>query len=78
MMCQGLHESSPKLPIIPGYEVSGEILELGSEAAKQLKVGSKIVGLNKDLFSGFAEECTLAFEVCYCSFVKCVVIQYGD
>ncbi|PNF14481.1 hypothetical protein B7P43_G16426 [Cryptotermes secundus] len=59
MICQGLHEISPKLPFIPGYEVSGEILELGSKAAKELKVGSKIVGLNKDLFSGFAEECVL-------------------
>jgi NADPH2:quinone reductase len=65
MICQGLHEISPKLPFIPGYEVSGEVLELGSEAAKELKVGGKIVGLSKDLFSGFAEECVLTSKVCH-------------
>lgn len=59
MICHGLYEIAPKLPFIPGYEVSGEILELGSKAAEGLKVGDKIVGLNKDLFSGFSEECVL-------------------
>jgi NADPH2:quinone reductase len=71
MICQGLHEISPKLPFIPGYEVSGEILELGSDAAKGLKIGDKILGLNKDLFSGFAEECVLSSKVCY----VCIVFQ---
>jgi len=64
MICHGLYEIAPKLPFIPGYEVSGEILELGSKAAEELKVGDKIVGLNKDLFSGFSEECVLQSLVC--------------
>jgi NADPH2:quinone reductase len=64
MICHGLYEIAPKLPFIPGYEVSGEILELGSKAAEGLKVGDKIVGLNKELFSGFAEECVLPSLVC--------------
>ncbi|KAJ9592760.1 hypothetical protein L9F63_015571 [Diploptera punctata] len=60
MICNGSYEIAPKLPFVPGYEVSGEILELGSKAAEGgLKVGDRIVGLNKDLFSGFAEECVL-------------------
>lgn len=63
MICNGLYEVTPKLPFIPGYEVSGEILELGSKAAESgLNVGDRIVGLNKDLFSGFAEECILLDE----------------
>jgi hypothetical protein len=65
MICHGLYETAPKLPFIPGFEVSGEILELGSKAAEGgLKVGDKIVGLNKDHFSGFAEECVLPSLVC--------------
>lgn len=77
MICHGLYEVAPKLPFIPGYEVSGEILELGSKAAEELKVGDKIVGLNKDLFSGFSEECVLQSMVCmpFCLYVlpgKCV------
>ncbi|XP_069674554.1 quinone oxidoreductase-like protein 2 homolog [Periplaneta americana] len=59
MICQGLYEVTPKLPFIPGYEVSGEILELDSKSEGGLKVGDRVIGLNKEHFSGFAEECIL-------------------
>lgn len=77
MICHGLYEIAPKLPFIPGYEVSGEILEVGSKAAEGLKVGDKIVGLNKDLFSGFAEECVLSSLVCILVFFACNVYFYN-
>lgn len=78
MICHGLYEIAPKLPFIPGYEVSGEILELGSKAAEGLKVGDKIVGLNKDLFSGFSEECILQSLVCmpFCLFSGTPTVSY--
>ena len=64
MICNGVYDVSPKVPFVPGYEMSGKILELGSKAAESgLKVDDRVVGLNKALFSGFAEECVLLDKV---------------
>ncbi|GFR10810.1 quinone oxidoreductase-like protein 2 homolog, partial [Trichonephila clavata] len=38
------------------YEFSGEVLETGSKV-KNLSVGDKVIGLNKDTFSAMATEC---------------------
>ncbi|CAG9830001.1 unnamed protein product [Diabrotica balteata] len=49
-----------QLPFIPGYELSGEVLEKGSEIKDEvLRIGERVVGLNLVKFGGFAEECIL-------------------
>lgn len=60
---QGLHEYQPKLPFIPGYELSGEVLEVGSAVKQGFSIGDKVIGLNKDACGGFAEECNVVAEV---------------
>ncbi|GFT96914.1 quinone oxidoreductase-like protein 2 homolog [Nephila pilipes] len=56
LICSGKYDQEPKLPFIPGYEFSGEVLETGSKV-KDLTVGDKVIGLNKDTFSAMATEC---------------------
>ncbi|XP_059473784.1 quinone oxidoreductase-like protein 2 homolog [Neocloeon triangulifer] len=58
LVCQGEYHVKPKLPFVPGFEVAGEVLEVGSEV-KTLQKGDRVIGLNKDLFSGFAQQCIL-------------------
>ncbi|CAB3378075.1 Hypothetical predicted protein [Cloeon dipterum] len=55
---KGEYHIKPKLPFVPGFEVAGEVLEIGSDV-KTLQKGDRVVGLNKDLFSGFAQQCVL-------------------
>ncbi|XP_015514362.2 quinone oxidoreductase-like protein 2 [Neodiprion lecontei] len=51
-----------KLPQILGYEIVGELREIGDHAAKAgYKVGDKVIALNKQRFGGFAETCTAEF-----------------
>ncbi|CAL1276462.1 unnamed protein product [Larinioides sclopetarius] len=56
LICSGKYDQEPKLPFTPGYEFSGEVLEIGSKV-KNLCIGDKIIGLNKDTFSAMATEC---------------------
>ena len=45
---------------IPGYELSGKVLEVGKDVtADQVVVGENVAALNLDHFGGFAEECTV-------------------
>ncbi|KAH1009803.1 quinone oxidoreductase-like protein 2 homolog [Dendroctonus ponderosae] len=49
-----------ELPFVPGYELSGEVSEVGREVgADQISVGEKVVGLSLENFGGLAEECVL-------------------
>ncbi|KAK3914301.1 Quinone oxidoreductase-like protein 2-like protein [Frankliniella fusca] len=78
MICDGEAESSLKLPFTPGFEIAGEILECGSEAAAEgFNVGDRIVGLNKDNHGGFAEQCVISMKDAWqapssVSYKKCV------
>ncbi|XP_055947520.1 quinone oxidoreductase-like protein 2 homolog [Argiope bruennichi] len=56
LICSGQYDQEPKLPFIPGYEFSGEVLEIGSKV-KNLYIGDKVIGLNKNTFSAMATEC---------------------
>jgi NADPH:quinone reductase-like Zn-dependent oxidoreductase len=49
----GLYGNAPKMPYIPGFEVSGVISALGPEASG-LQVGDRVVALTR--FGGYAEE----------------------
>lgn len=59
LICKGECETQKQLPFIPGYEVCGDVKELGP-AVKDIRVGDRVIGLNKDKYSGFAEECVLS------------------
>ena len=53
MMRQGLYGSNPDFPFTPGYEVSGEIMELG-ENVYWLKKGQRVIAMTG--FGGYSEE----------------------
>ncbi|MFQ3343729.1 MAG: zinc-binding dehydrogenase [Candidatus Poseidoniales archaeon] len=53
MMRQGLYGASPKFPFTPGYEVSGEIIELGDDV-KDLRLNQRVIGMTG--FGGYSEE----------------------
>jgi len=59
LICKGNCEISKQMPFIPGYEICGDVKELGP-GVKNLQVGDRVIGLNKDTYSGFAEECIVA------------------
>lgn len=58
MLCQGQFNVKLEPPFVPGYEVSGEVLEIGSKV-EDISSGDKVIALSKDTFGGFAEECTV-------------------
>jgi len=51
MMRQGLYGASPKFPFTPGYEVSGEIIELGDDV-KDLRLNQRVIGMTG--FGGYS------------------------
>ncbi|XP_057652643.1 quinone oxidoreductase-like protein 2 homolog [Diorhabda carinulata] len=58
--CHKFRNDSDQLPFIPGYELSGEILEKGTEVKDEvIRIGERVVGLNLLHFGGFAEQCVL-------------------
>lgn len=47
-------------PFTPGYELSGEVIEIGKKVTKdQVLEGEKVAALNLEKFGGFAEECVV-------------------
>lgn len=61
LMCKGEYDITPKLPFVPGHEISGEIIEVGSEATKEgFTNGQKVIGLSKDDYGGLAQKIALS------------------
>lgn len=58
LMVENLYDHPVKLPFVPGFEVCGEVLEVGSDVVTVV-TGTRVIGLNKDALGGFAEECVL-------------------
>lgn len=56
LICQGEYDYKPKLPFIPGFEVSGDVIEVGPEAS-EVHPGDRVICVNKENSSGFAEQC---------------------
>ena len=52
LIVEGKYQDTPKLPFIPGLEVSGIIQEVGNNV-KNFKVGDEVVGLSS--WGGFSE-----------------------
>lgn len=53
MMRQGLYGSNPDFPFTPGYEASGEIINLGKEITN-LQLGQRVIVMTG--FGGYSEE----------------------
>ena len=45
LMIEGRYQETPPFPLIPGMEISGEIVEIGPEVAN-LQTGSKVVAFS--------------------------------
>lgn len=65
-MWAGLSENKPQLPFVPGFEVSGEIVEVSeskkksddeSDDEESLQIGDRVLALNKEYLNGFSTEC---------------------
>lgn len=56
LMIENKYDRKLNLPIVPGFEVCGEVLEVGRDVTT-MTVGSKVIGMNKEGLGGFAEEC---------------------
>lgn len=67
LMWAGLSENKPKLPFVPGFEISGEILEIAEPEKKPdneegdnedvVQIGDRVLALNKETLNGFSTEC---------------------
>jgi NADPH:quinone reductase-like Zn-dependent oxidoreductase len=58
----GNYPDAPPIPYVPGYEVAGTIIEVGSGVAG-LAVGARVCALTR--FGGYAEEVTTVAEAVY-------------
>lgn len=58
-------EPTTKLPIVPGYEVCGELLEVSEEGEvnKAMQPGQRVIGMHSDFQGGFAEEIVISSAV---------------
>lgn len=73
LLWTGLSETKPKLPFVAGFEISGEILEVApkaehsadseSEDEDELRVGDRVLALNKVHLGGFSSECIVDYKV---------------
>ncbi|XP_048513250.1 quinone oxidoreductase-like protein 2 isoform X2 [Athalia rosae] len=62
LLTENSYRFEPRLPQILGYEIVGELMGVGEEAAKNgYKIGDKVIALNKERYGGFAETCTAEF-----------------
>lgn len=57
--CVTFHDES-KTSFVPGYELSGEVTEIGkSVTPEQVIVGEKVAALSLQKYGGFADECVV-------------------
>lgn len=69
LLSQGANPGNFPLPIVPGYEVSGKVLE--THKCDEIAKGDRVVALSKSTLGGFAEECIVNEKVCYSKLVNC-------
>ncbi len=55
LIIKGQYQLKPPLPFAPGFEVAGEIIEVG-EGAGEWRVGDRVMGLTSSGYGAFAEE----------------------
>ncbi|XP_033211070.1 quinone oxidoreductase-like protein 2 [Belonocnema kinseyi] len=60
LLSENSYKSELNPPLVLGFELAGKLIQVGPEAEKTgYKVGDKVVALNKERFSGFAEQCVV-------------------
>lgn len=61
--CLSFTDGSKKLPFVPGYELSGEVVEVGKDVTnEQILCGEKVAALSLKEFGGFAEQCVVSID----------------
>ncbi|KAG0724526.1 Quinone oxidoreductase-like protein 2 [Chionoecetes opilio] len=55
LMIENKYDRTLTVPFVPGFEVCGEVLEVGRDVTT-MAVGSKVIGINKEGLGGYAEE----------------------
>lgn len=64
LLCENLYPREQSLPFVPGYELSGKLIQVGDEAKEAgYNVGDNVVALNKERFGGLAEKCIAEINV---------------
>lgn len=72
----GNYPDAPDFPFIPGYEVSGDIVDFGEEALQKvegLEKGDSVIAFTR--FGGYSEYVTTKY---YCALKKPDQISYED
>ncbi|XP_017784372.1 PREDICTED: quinone oxidoreductase-like protein 2 [Nicrophorus vespilloides] len=56
-------DTATPVPFVPGYELTGEVLEVGSDVSPDIiSVGERVAALNLNKFGGLAQECIVDME----------------
>ena len=55
LIIQGKYQTNPPMPFAPGFEVAGEVIELGREVTRH-RLGDRVMALTRDGYGGFADE----------------------
>lgn len=58
LMIKGQYQLKPPLPFAPGFEIAGEIIEVGEDAG-EWRPGDRVMGLTSSGYGAFAEEATI-------------------
>ncbi|KRT82867.1 hypothetical protein AMK59_4144 [Oryctes borbonicus] len=64
--CMSFKETTRELPFVPGYELSGKVIEVGKNITnEQIIIGERVAALSLEKFGGFAEECVVNVNDCF-------------
>lgn len=64
LITSGAYQYTPTLPFIPGFEIAGDIIEIGSEVnTKQLDIGTRIIAVIP--YGGYAEQVVVPANRCF-------------
>ena len=64
--CYKFKQGGGHFPFVPGYELSGEVMEVGNDIrGDQISVGEKVVGLSLENFGGLAQECVVSLSLIF-------------
>jgi NADPH2:quinone reductase len=55
LIIEGKYQVKPELPFVPGFEVAGTVIEVGSSVAR-FRAGDRVMALVKNGHGGFAEQ----------------------
>jgi len=57
LIIKGAYQLKPPLPFVPGFEVAGEVIEVGSTVSA-VRVGQRVMALTSSGYGAFAQEAT--------------------